>query len=355
MAVRTLLRQTAAFDLKNDIIRQIRSGKLRPGDPLRSASELAKAYGIAYVTAHKAIRSLAEEGYCVRETGKGTFVSDVPARMDITAVGVPAYYQSNPFHSHMIEELTIQATVRDIKAIVGRAEDTDRFIDRLVENNVKAMIRFPGHNIGSETLDEQRTWRLLKERGIATVVLNNFWFEDGPFPNVCTDEEAGVAAMMDHLISLGHTKIFLVGETVAGARFRSIEAYRKAMLKHDLPYDPRNVVFLCPPDWPEAISPMIKRMLAESTASIVLYDLYAVGLLEELKRLGVAPGKDYSIAGFEGIPEAAACGLSTVEQPVSELVSTAFSLLGEESQREPRRVLLKPKCVFRSSTGPVPK
>lgn len=353
MTTEELVRQPASYQLKADIINQIRSRQLCPGDPLKSASDLAKQYGIAYITAHKAIQELAKEGYCVRQPGKGTFVNDYQAAPEVSAVGIPAYFQSSSFHAKMVEELTFQAVMQGINAVVGRAQDTRGFIDRLVQANIKAMIRFPGHTIGAEDLDERGIWQVLKEREIATVVVNNFWYEDGPFPNVRVDEQAGISMMMDHLIGLGHRKIFLVGETVSGARYHAMEAYRQAMLRHDLPYDPRNIVFLCPPHWEQAIAPMAQRMVEQSTASIVLYDMYAVGLHEELCRMGVVPGKDYSIASFEGTPEAEACDMTVVQQPLAKLVATAYSLLSEADQKAPRTVLVKPDCIIRASTGPV--
>lgn len=351
-----VLRTSGARDLKSEIVRQIRMGRLRPGDPLRSANDLARDYGIAYVTAHKALQQLAQEGYCVRISRQGTYVSEHPTPVKIAAVGIPAYFQTAPFHARMVEELTFQAAARGIKVVIGRAENTRRFIDRMVAHGVKAMIRFPGCNWPVEKPDERAIWRLLQERGIATVVINDFWREDSPFPTVCTDEEAGVRLMMDHLIALGHRNILLMNEFVADTRFRAVEGYRASLLMHGLPYDSRNVVFLHPPrDWHAAVKLMVRQMLAQSTAAIVLYDACALALLDELRRLGMTPGKDYSIAGFEGIPEAETSGLSVVVQPAPELVATAYELLDEKNQREPHRILLKPTCVFRSSTGPAPR
>lgn len=357
MPSRTLQKRTGAGDLRNDIVRLIQSGQLQPGAPLSSAVDLAKSYGIAYVTAHKTIQQLANDGYCVRVAGKGTFVSDNPMPRRVQSVAIPAYLPWVPFHAHMVEELTFQAASRGIKAVVGRAEDTPKFIERMVQNDVRAMIRFPGCNYPHERLDERMIWRLLQEQGIATVVINNFWFEDGPFPSVCTNEESGVAEMMDHLIALGHRDILLIDELVRQPHFRSREAYHDALLRHNLPYDSRNVVFVAPPlDWREAKGLLARQMLKQSTAALaVCGDIYAVDLVAELKSLGVVLGKDYSLASFDGTPEGEAVGLSAIAQPITGLVETAFAMLEDEHQRDPQRVELKSKCVFRSSTGPVSK
>lgn len=350
MTTATLRRKTACQDLTADLVRRIELGDLRPGDAIPSAAGLAETYRVAYVTAHKAVQQLARDGYCTRKAGKGSFVSDRPLR--VTSVGIPAYHPANPFQAHMVEEMTLEATTRRIHAVVGRAQHTGRFVERLVDNGVKAMIRFPGAN-DPKDISEVEVWRLLQERGVSTVAVNDFWRDGGPFPHVCVDEGAGVAGMMDHLIGLGHRRILLVMEMPEGIRPRAVEAHRKAFARHGLSYDPRWVTALFPP-WFDAKETVLPRMLEESTAAIVIYDLYAMELAEAFREMGVVLGRDYSLAGFDGIPETEACGLSTVVQPMRELVGTAFDLLQRQDPRDVPKVMLKPTCVFRASTGPAP-
>jgi GntR family transcriptional regulator, arabinose operon transcriptional repressor len=354
MAGSTLQRTLSSQAMTDDIIRQIKSGKLRPGDMLRSARDLATDYHISYVTVHKALQRLAKEGYCVRVGGKGTFVSSNPLISGISQVGLPAYFQANPFLAHLTEELCLQGVALGINGIVGRAERTLGFLERLVSHGVRAVIRTPGH-LKTENTTEEDIWHLLKKNGLASVMINDFWTDGGPFPHVCTDEAAGITEMMEHLISLGHNRIMFVNEDSAGARFRAMEAYRNAFLRHGLPYDPDNIVSLWPSDGQNACKKMAKLMLERSTAAIVIYDLYALEIMQELKHLGVVMGKDYSLAGFDGTDEAEVSGLSTVVHPLQKLVSTAYSLLLPEKQEEAPKILLKPTCVFRSSTGSASK
>jgi len=346
-------RRSAGSALRADIIGQINEGKLRPGDAIRSAASLAEEYGISYVTAHRVFRKLVKEGYCVRVGGKGTFVSDNPPTSKVTFVGIPAYHQANPFHAHMIEELTAQGAARRIYAVVGRGERTRDFIDRMVASGIKAMIRFPGAQ-GAGDLHEVETWKLLQEKGIRTVMINDFWHEGGPFPHVRTDEAAGISEMMDHLISLGHKRILLVMEAPMGTRPTAVQTHRRALVERGLPYDPRWVISLFP-EWSDNKEGMLRRMLKQATAAVAIYDIYAVELATELRRLGVVLGRDFSLAGFDGIPEAEALGISTVVQPVPELASRAYSLLARSNTSEVPKELVKPTCAFRESTGPAPK
>ncbi len=346
------MRKTGARFLMEDIIRQIEDGRIRPGDPIRSAKDLAVEYKISYVTAHNAVARLARNGYCVRISGRGTFVSDKPPR--VAAVGIPAYFQANPFLAHMVEALTMGAAVRGIQAVVGRAVRTSDFVDRLLANGVNAMIRFPGSAPGDD-ITEPKAWELLRKRGMRTVMVNDFWTDGGPLPHVCTDEGAGVNEMMDHLISLGHKKISLVQEMAEGTRFRAIEAYGAALREHGLQYDPANVIYLFTTEksnHDKAVRMTVDEMLGKGTAAIVIYDLYALDLMKEIERRGLSCGRDFSIAGFDGIHEAEIAGLTTISHPVDELVRVSFELLQSGARDASAKVRVRPVCIFRSSTGP---
>lgn len=62
--------------LKNEIIRLIMSGELRPGDALMSMRRLAKELKISIITTKRAYQDLEQEGYVYSVVGKGTFVSE---------------------------------------------------------------------------------------------------------------------------------------------------------------------------------------------------------------------------------------------------------------------------------------
>jgi len=62
-----------------DIRRRIGSGELRPGDPVPSARQLMREWGVANATATKALAALRQEGLVVARPGVGTRVA-APAR-----------------------------------------------------------------------------------------------------------------------------------------------------------------------------------------------------------------------------------------------------------------------------------
>ena len=72
--------------LKNHVLDSIRTGRLRPRDRAPSEQELVAQFGVSRMTANRALRELAGDGYLVRQIGVGTFVADVHARSHVLQV-----------------------------------------------------------------------------------------------------------------------------------------------------------------------------------------------------------------------------------------------------------------------------
>ncbi|WP_193708319.1 GntR family transcriptional regulator [Alkalibaculum sporogenes] len=60
--------------IKEDIIGDIKSGILQPGDKVDSESTLKKKYNVSTITVRKAFNDLINEGYLIGVQGMGTFV-----------------------------------------------------------------------------------------------------------------------------------------------------------------------------------------------------------------------------------------------------------------------------------------
>lgn len=72
--------------IKDYIIKLINTGELKPDDRVPSENALVKTFGIARMTAHRALRELSDEGYVVRLAGVGTFVADARPHSDVLKV-----------------------------------------------------------------------------------------------------------------------------------------------------------------------------------------------------------------------------------------------------------------------------
>lgn len=63
------------FQLKQGLERLIQSGSLHVGEPLPSENELSRLFRISPMTVRRAMTELVNDGYIVRERGRGTFVA----------------------------------------------------------------------------------------------------------------------------------------------------------------------------------------------------------------------------------------------------------------------------------------
>ena len=63
------------MQVADHIAARIASGELRPGARLPGERDLGTEYGVAYLTARRAIRELRERGLVVTLPAKGTFVA----------------------------------------------------------------------------------------------------------------------------------------------------------------------------------------------------------------------------------------------------------------------------------------
>ncbi|HKJ97942.1 MAG TPA: histidine utilization repressor [Desulfotignum sp.] len=72
----TSVRPRALYEqIKQQIIREIDAGRLKPDDRVPSETRLAEAFKASRMTANRALKELAEEGRIIRIQGVGTFVA----------------------------------------------------------------------------------------------------------------------------------------------------------------------------------------------------------------------------------------------------------------------------------------
>lgn len=62
--------------VKNHVLDHIRDGSWQPGDRVPSENELVKSLSVSRMTANRALKELTQDGFLVREHGRGTFVAE---------------------------------------------------------------------------------------------------------------------------------------------------------------------------------------------------------------------------------------------------------------------------------------
>jgi DNA-binding LacI/PurR family transcriptional regulator len=196
---------------------------------------------------------------------------------------------------------------------------------------------------------------LVSDLGLPAVTLNRP-LEPCPLPAICADEASGVTALVDHLVSLGHTRIGHVAgprQYVHGRGRRA--AWRQALARHDLPPGP-----VRHGDFAPASGARATRALLDCgrppTAIVYGNDLMAIGGLAVLQQRGIRVPDDISVTGFDNNPVAGYVSppLTTVHIDAYTWGRCATRTLLElvERGRAGDVTLCVPEVIVRASTGP---
>lgn len=169
------------------------------------------------------------------------------------------------------------------------------------------------------------------------------------------DGETGCALAVDHLVSLGHTRIVHLdggGGSQSGTRRRG---YLTAMHRHGL------APMVVSSEYTDAAGARAVRELLGAdgpppTAIVAANDLNAIGAISALEDADLRIPQDVSVVGYDNTSLAALrhIGLTTVDQPRMEMGRLAAEALLQRVRGQrttPVRHLLEPKLVVRATTA----
>ncbi len=177
---------------------------------------------------------------------------------------------------------------------------------------------------------------------------------------VNSDIRAGMTLLLDHLTSLGHTRIAFVSVNLLeeDARIR-LETYRNYCAGHNLSEAGELIHY--GGDWTletgyQAFEQLCKLNPAP-TAILFSNDQMALGAIKAANDKGIKIPRDISIAGIDDIKYAsyASPALTTVRYSIPDIARTAVSQILSNIQEGNIKdhALFPPELIIRESTGPV--
>jgi DNA-binding LacI/PurR family transcriptional regulator len=173
---------------------------------------------------------------------------------------------------------------------------------------------------------------------------------------VRTDDRAGMASAIEHLVTLGHRHIaYLAGGTAAGAGDR-LRALRTAATKNGVD----GTVVILPSGPVEEDGAAATHALLEQaphiTAVVAFNDRCAVGVMDTLLRAGLRVPQDMSVIGYDDsrLSRISYIDLTTVGQNPDELAATAVRRVTSRVENKPegtRDQIITPELIIRTTTG----
>ncbi|WNV92084.1 LacI family DNA-binding transcriptional regulator [Umezawaea sp. Da 62-37] len=269
---------------------------------------------------------------------------------------------SNPFFTDVARGVQETGDGEGLAVYLCNSGDDPRrqaaYLDLLEQQRVEGVLITP-----ADAADPRLT--ALARRGTPVVFVDR-----GAGPDSCSvtvDDVLGGDLAVTHLLDTGHERIaFIGGPSTIGQVADRIAGARRALERAGRDPDDLTVLQTSRLDVAEgrragerlAGFPAARR----PTAAFCANDLVALGLLQQMVRLGLRVPEDMAIIGYDDIEfaEAAAVPLTSVSQPRHLLGRTAAELLLSESRgsggHQHRQVVFDPELVVRASTRlrPVP-
>jgi DNA-binding LacI/PurR family transcriptional regulator len=230
----------------------------------------------------------------------------------------------------------------------------DEYVEMLLDRGVSGIIFVSG--LHADTTTDPRRYQRLRERGLPIVLINGY-VEGIDAPFISNDDVASMELAVNHLISLGHTRI---GLAVGPKRFvpviRKVRGFTQATQALLGAADPDLIEYsLFTVEGGQAAA--AKLLDREVTAIACGSDLMALGAIRAARSRGLDVPADVSVVGYDDSPVIAFTDppLTTVRQSVQAMGTAAVTGLIDEINGTPAprsEFVFRPELVVRASTGP---
>lgn len=270
-------------------------------------------------------------------------------------VGVIVHSIMNPFYAEILGALEGELDRNKQKFILSNhyddLEKQRTFVDTLLQLGADGVIMSPALGTPAEDI-------AMCEKHNLPAVLIARTVDGVENPTFRGDDAFGISLATNHLISLGHTRIAMIGGTDGTSTgLHRYQGYVNAMEAAGLDVKPE--WRLPGPRTKQAGFEATSQFLAlkdKPTAAVCWNDLVAIGLMNGIYRAGLVPGVDISVTGYDDLEEAeiATPALTTVwngQREVGRLAARALMDRLSEGTHVAPQPLIRPELRIRQSTS----
>ena len=265
----------------------------------------------------------------------------------------------DPLDAAAIQAASVEAGRHDYNVVLGHVrERADEAVElwRILESRHCDAIIFLG-----DMLERSEFAAELRDTNVPVVAVWH-WTRSEAIPTVNVDNRVGITAALDHLTALRHRRIAFVGDHRIGEARQREDAYRAYVARSETGLRPEFIQDTSQ-DAGDA-GDVLGRLLGlgdPPTAIACSTDAVAIAVLQSAQRRGLRVPEDISIVGFDDtlVATISSPALTTVKQPVDEMIRTAVDLLfrrlqGADVPAGQRHPVIEPALIVRGSTGPAP-
>jgi LacI family transcriptional regulator len=305
---------------------------------------------VAASTRHRVLQAIDELGFVRNESGRQLRAG---RSRSIAYVMLDA---ANPFFTDVAKGIEKVARGEGVAVFICNSDgDRDQemhYLELLLQQRVRGVLVTP---VDQDT----SSLTVLLRQGIPVVLVDRAGGTD--WCSVGVDDVEGGKLAVTHLCEQDHQRIAFVGGPMTTVQVTDrLEGSRRAIAASGLPADALVVFETTATSVAEgqrageriAGLPRARR----PTAAFCANDLLALGLLQQMTRMGIEVPGELAIVGYDDIEfaGAAAVPLSSVRQPRQLLGRTAAELLFAESDAGEghvhQQVLFHPELVVRASS-----
>lgn len=239
-------------------------------------------------------------------------------------VGVIIPNLTNPFFAVLLAGIESILETAGLAVILANSNENaakqDGFVNRMREHGVDGLIVCPAEGTGRRFVDDAGKWGVPLVQTLRMV-------PETASDYAGMDPTPGMREAVDCLVGFGHRRIgYVATDTHHSARTERLESFHAAMNAANLA-----PLFVRPLESTHMsarmAAPELMSRPARPTAIICHNDVLGLGLHRGLCDLGVMPGRDVSLVGFDNVAEA------DLVMPGLASVATEPFVVGENAAR----------------------
>lgn len=257
----------------------------------------------------------------------------------------------NPFFTELVHAVEQAAWKAGLATMIGNADETsaqqDHYLDTLLRHQVDGLVVVPQ--------GDDDTQLRTAVASVPTIFVDRV-VAGLDVPAVTSDNAGGVAAMVEHLVGLGHRRIGVIaGPQSASTGRERLAAVRAAVRRHGLPWSQDlEAVGNFQAASGTTVAAQLLDLAERPDVLFAADNLMAFGALHELRRRGLRIGEDIGLAAFDdeswfplNLPP-----VTAVAQDVARMGEEAVRLVCEVmAGRRPQSVVVPTRLVVRESCG----